>query len=489
MAYKKYIKRGGKIYGPYIYHSRREDGKVISEYRGTSKKAYKPSYKKISLAFVGLLALIAITYLAFNMENVFTGRAVMDLDAEYSEGIISGQLILSHQNELTESSRLVFENNGKTILETGLEPFLYPEVYFNLIILTNQENTPDPQKDSDNGSETSPADNLNNKTEIPTNQTVENNSTNTNIENETNMTNDNSTSDEEEAEDNINDSANTTEETSEISTDETKNSIDATNTKDSGTENTDDSIGSTEENSNEILESESEEGAPITGGAISEGIKIIQGSITKRQSFSYKLKNNEKFNGIDKGSVRTDIEKLNEDVLETQITNKEVIISTEYTREKIIIDLTKLNLTLEEGLLKIKILETNGFETSSITINVSTMEIIERVVPEESTNETAPYLIGIAELTIEERKAIESRFGNEQIETKNAVSKNGFLIVTYALGSYESEFSYNPALSDETLKTFAKRDRDKWVKDIAKDILRNKPKETKVPGFNESYDF
>ncbi|MBU2616226.1 MAG: hypothetical protein KKC19_03925, partial [Nanoarchaeota archaeon] len=90
---------------------------------------------------------------------------------------------------------------------------------------------------------------------------------------------------------------------------------------------------------------------------------------------------------------------------------------------------------------------------------------------------------------LEERKALESSFGNASIKTKNAVSKNGFLIVTYALDSYESEFSYNPKLSEETLEAFAKRDRDKWVKDIAKDILRNKPAETEITGFNESYDF
>ena len=37
MAYKKYIKRNGKLYGPYLYHSRRVNGKVISEYQGTGR--------------------------------------------------------------------------------------------------------------------------------------------------------------------------------------------------------------------------------------------------------------------------------------------------------------------------------------------------------------------------------------------------------------------------------------------------------------------
>ena len=35
MVYKKYIKRGGKVYGPYLYKSIKKDGKVITEYLGT----------------------------------------------------------------------------------------------------------------------------------------------------------------------------------------------------------------------------------------------------------------------------------------------------------------------------------------------------------------------------------------------------------------------------------------------------------------------
>lgn len=34
MAYKRYIKRGGKLYGPYVYHSKKTEGRVTSEYRG-----------------------------------------------------------------------------------------------------------------------------------------------------------------------------------------------------------------------------------------------------------------------------------------------------------------------------------------------------------------------------------------------------------------------------------------------------------------------
>ncbi len=34
MVYRKYIKRGKKLYGPYKYHSRKVNGKVITDYLG-----------------------------------------------------------------------------------------------------------------------------------------------------------------------------------------------------------------------------------------------------------------------------------------------------------------------------------------------------------------------------------------------------------------------------------------------------------------------
>ena len=50
MAYKRYIKRGGKVYGPYIYKSRKENGKVISEYVGRGKLNSMP---QITVLFEG----------------------------------------------------------------------------------------------------------------------------------------------------------------------------------------------------------------------------------------------------------------------------------------------------------------------------------------------------------------------------------------------------------------------------------------------------
>ena len=37
MSYKKYIKRDGKLYGPYVYTSERIGDKVVSHYVGQGK--------------------------------------------------------------------------------------------------------------------------------------------------------------------------------------------------------------------------------------------------------------------------------------------------------------------------------------------------------------------------------------------------------------------------------------------------------------------
>jgi len=38
MVYKKYIKRGGKRYGPYLYKNERINGKVVTSYLGQAKE-------------------------------------------------------------------------------------------------------------------------------------------------------------------------------------------------------------------------------------------------------------------------------------------------------------------------------------------------------------------------------------------------------------------------------------------------------------------
>ena len=63
MVYKKYIKKDGKLYGPYIYESKRIDGKVVSQYHGSNNSFNIKKYAWIfvSIAIAGFLAYIFFT--------------------------------------------------------------------------------------------------------------------------------------------------------------------------------------------------------------------------------------------------------------------------------------------------------------------------------------------------------------------------------------------------------------------------------------------
>jgi len=123
MVYEKYIKKNGRLYGPYIYHSRRVDDKVISEYYGHQKKR---NYKKIFI-FSSFILLFIMALYGFNLLKPYiSGRAIFNLDANYQEGKqLEGVLKLSlKQGELIPSSaKLILDNNGN-LMEYPLKEVL-----------------------------------------------------------------------------------------------------------------------------------------------------------------------------------------------------------------------------------------------------------------------------------------------------------------------------------------------------------------------------
>jgi hypothetical protein len=126
MAYKKYIKKNGKIYGPYLYHSRRVDDKVISEYYGHQKKRnYKNIIISVSFVLIIFLAIYGFNYI----KPYLSGKAVFNIDADYQEGqSLDGVLKLSlNQGEMIPSStKIIFNNNGN-LAEYPLSDFVFEE--------------------------------------------------------------------------------------------------------------------------------------------------------------------------------------------------------------------------------------------------------------------------------------------------------------------------------------------------------------------------
>ena len=91
MAYEKFIKKDGKLYGPYIYHSKRVDGKVVSEYHGQ---------KKFDLRFLWIVPIVFLAafgiYLIWQNGNSPTGYSVLDLNADYKG---AGSILNETQNK------------------------------------------------------------------------------------------------------------------------------------------------------------------------------------------------------------------------------------------------------------------------------------------------------------------------------------------------------------------------------------------------------
>jgi len=105
MTYKKYIKRGGKVYGPYIYESKRVNGKVVSNYKG--KKDLVGVSKKFFLLFA--LSAILIFGIIFVSNFSLSGKSVFELNPVYQKGeIISGKFnLVMRQGEMIPKNSVI----------------------------------------------------------------------------------------------------------------------------------------------------------------------------------------------------------------------------------------------------------------------------------------------------------------------------------------------------------------------------------------------
>ena len=89
MVHEKYTKRGGKIYGPYLYENKRVNGKVVTEYLGKGsnfgvKYVGEPTTKdyshgfKIALVVIGLIAVLGLLFVVY--QNISpTGLPLLDV--------------------------------------------------------------------------------------------------------------------------------------------------------------------------------------------------------------------------------------------------------------------------------------------------------------------------------------------------------------------------------------------------------------------------
>lgn len=114
MVYRKYIKRGGKFYGPYKYHSRKVDGKVITDYLGKHEEKSKKNLPLIFL-IIGLIAIVSLIFILNN--NIKTGFLISQ-ENKTSEGALA---FIEFVIELIKADHL---DSNKILLSD-----IYDEVY------------------------------------------------------------------------------------------------------------------------------------------------------------------------------------------------------------------------------------------------------------------------------------------------------------------------------------------------------------------------
>jgi len=519
MVYKRYIKKGEKLYGPYEYHSRKKDGKVISEYLGKELKKERKRNNSFFVAILFLLVLLVASNL-FLINLSLTGKVSLSMDKTYLPGeqiLGSAKLSLMKGELLPASTKLIINNGGeksefllkdlidenisignfyvedKALSGTGEgygiegEKEIYPDVDFTLLIYKEQT------EEAGGETEEVPNETINETEEIPVEITEESSVEETPTEEIP------------------------AEVTEEVSAEQTKEVVEQT------------PVEITEETSTE--ETQTENSPSITGqatrgigkffgitGRVSMNLESeISGKVSKDEPFIYDLKQGE-IGELKPNSVRTNSEELNDNDISFKVENNQVIVTTEYSekskgygqeyigdKEKtILIDLSKLNISFEKGDLIVKLVYDNEEIISLSTYLGEEKKVLNKTSIEEITelNETIEGDLTLNEtyenetlldvedfLTEKERGVLINKFGNLSINTvKSELFKNK-LIIGYNLSEYSIEFSYDSSLNEEELKSLMEKDRIKWLKDIADSLLYEKTNAEKVNEYNSSYNF
>jgi len=428
MVFKKYIKRNGKVYGPYLYHNVKRDGRVITTYHGKheadKEKKHFPHFLKsftktnkrflFVSGFLFLLVICLIINLLFILNLVYTGKVSVDLQGIYQEGdsvkgdinlvLRNGELMPSDTKVIIDNVGEIFEYtlkeivnqesyNGNFYLEKinilgsgegyGIpgEKIIYPPVTFSFKIVEEKDIS------SISGEETPTS--LEQETpveEIPGSEvTIPDEETpieEINPLEEIPITPTDETPVEETPTSPI--------EQSQENTQESTSGETSSETESSPTESSDPSASegaSSSESSSSSSESESssgDSGTSITGEIIDENKKekLIIGNTSKENPFTYNLKKNQKIEIVYSSHPVSVNYKEDSAIVTTDYSDVENGYGEEYLTNDLFyvpIDFSKLNLKAKEGSLKI------SFVYEETEILSATKEIS---INKEETNET-----------------------------------------------------------------------------------------------------
>jgi hypothetical protein len=538
MAYKKYIKRNGKLYGPYVYHSKRVDGKVISEYRGSQGEPSFNKKKSLYLIIAGVL-ILAILFWGIIFSFNLTGRATLDFNSYMQGDVVSGKFdLLMYPGELIPA-------NSQVVIENGPNRVTYPisdlvtqtpvvaNYYFKNSNLSGtgegygfvgKNETKETvffrlevYPSSTGGGATIKT----NETVAPTNDTTSNETitnvtpTNDTIVNDTatdttttTTTNDTTTT------------TTTTEPTTTTTTDNTSTSTDTTTTTEPAptattTEPTTTADTTTTSNTSSVTGNVISNlflgvgkfFTSLTGRAV-DGTSYVQGDATVDKSFTYTAPDNYVV-GIEPGSVHTNSAQLNDTDLFIARSGNDVVVSTNYSlvdygfgeaylgnqENYLTLDFGKVGLNLTEGQIIVRIVY-NDTTLVEYTGSVSMAQALQQANATNETNMTdlakqifnqTNYTYNWSQLDINltdaEKSILKNKFGFIVVNT-NASNYRDKIIVTFSIGDYSESNSYDANMNKTILDRLVARDRILWLKDIANQLSTTKDSYVPIPNMS-----
>lgn len=398
MAYKRYIKKGGKTYGPYFYESYKKNGQVFSRYIGTEdpdekkkvKKFFKKTFSKEFLFGAGFVFFLLVIFLI--SRNGLTGFVTLNFQEEYIAGdVVNGSVdFILKQGELVPADTIVRVDNAGEISDYKLSDLIRGNV--NKIsgdfYVSGKEISGSGEGYGLEGWK------ILNYSDVEFSmrifeQVVKNETSSTETENQTSETGENETSQElvenqTETSENISSESETSETIVEETSDEGSGES-AESSEVSESEETSDGVEEQESAENEASEnpeteeipkdlevSESEETSDegsetgtsvITGGVITEinEVEIISGVVNINEPFIYELEENygaELISSEPEGEANLRVED-SKAIVTTDYAEKEPGFGSEYLTDETLnlsIALNEIGLTAKEGNFKVQLI-------------------------------------------------------------------------------------------------------------------------------------
>jgi hypothetical protein len=490
MAYKKYIRKNGKLYGPYVYQSKRVGDKVVSEYIGTSKHSPLNFSKNKNLLIAGIILLGVGLLFTLNYTFNFTGNVVSEFYGYSAGNLVGGEfeLILNSGELIPADAKVILVNNGSQY-NFSLSQLVEQEKIEGDYYLSNLDLGGSGEGYGFVG-ESETIEDVFFKLKVSS-------AASKSDSNENNLT-------EESEFDNKNDSEILTEdETLEDEVEGEESELIDGEILENGVE---------EESEKEIEELESEEeisGSILTGNVVS-GIgsilssitgnaiedEVIQGDVSKGNEFTEVISGGSSVELVS-DSVRTETSNLDDSVIDLEIEENKVTVTTNYSiieigfgedyltsDENILtLDFSLVNLDLVEGEVSMEI-SYNNLTLIDYTgeINFDNVDSLNESVEEEENdsvenladelfNETSN--VSSVSLNINLSSAEKKVLGNEFgliVVTTSAADYRDKIIVNFSIGEYSTSNAYPSDLNEAILNDLISRDKVLWLKDIYSEL-------------------